>query len=97
MPFITSAERLGLEKGRVEGRVEGRVRGLGESLLELLEFRFGPVPTGWQQRIEAVQDAAVLKRALRRCTVVQSLTELEADFPPELPSEPPLTGSAGRG
>lgn len=48
MQYITSVERIGIAKGRVEGRVEGRLEGRleGESKLlrKLLERRFGTLP-----------------------------------------------------
>ncbi len=48
MKYITSIERIGIAKGRVEGRVEGRLEGRveGESKLlrRLLERRFGALP-----------------------------------------------------
>jgi len=49
MQYITSIERIGIAKGRLEGRVEGRVEGRleGESKLlrKQLERRFGALPT----------------------------------------------------
>lgn len=46
MQYITSVERIGLAKGRVEGRLEGRVEGEARLLRKLLESRFGTLP-GW--------------------------------------------------
>jgi hypothetical protein len=41
MQYITSVERIGIAKGRVEGRVEGE----SKLLRKLLEHRFGALPT----------------------------------------------------
>ena len=49
MEYVTSVERIGIEKGRVEGRVEGRAEGRAEgqqagairTLLRILEHRLG--------------------------------------------------------
>ena len=41
MQYITSVERIGIAKGRVEGRVEGESR----LLRKQLERRFGALPT----------------------------------------------------
>jgi len=41
MQYITSVERIGIAKGRVEGRLEGESR----LLRKLLERRFGALPT----------------------------------------------------
>ena len=52
LQYITSVERIGIAKGRVEGRVEGLLEGRLEGLVEgeskllrrLLERRFGDLP-----------------------------------------------------
>ena len=43
--YITSVERIGIAKGRVEGRVQGRVEGESRLLRRLLERRFGVLPS----------------------------------------------------
>ena len=45
MQYITSVERIGIAKGRLEGRVEGRVEGESRLLKKQLERRFGVLPT----------------------------------------------------
>jgi len=45
MQYITSVERIGIAKGRMEGRVEGRVEGESRLLRKQLERRFGALPT----------------------------------------------------
>ena len=54
MKYITSIERIGIAKGRVEGRIEGRVEGRveGESKLlkRQLERRFGALPALRKQK-----------------------------------------------
>ena len=44
MQYITSVERIGIAKGRLEGRVEGRVEGESRLLKKQLERRFGVLP-----------------------------------------------------
>ncbi len=48
MQYITSVEKIGIAKGRIEGRLEGKLEGRieGESKLlrKLLEQRFGALP-----------------------------------------------------
>ena len=45
MPYVTSIERMGIEKGLAEGRVEGRVEGVIEAnediALYFLQRQFG--------------------------------------------------------
>gem|GEM_PF-2371850 len=43
MTYISTAERLGIEQGRVEGRVVGRVEGTRQLVLRQAEKRFGPL------------------------------------------------------
>jgi predicted transposase YdaD len=79
MPYVTSIERLGREEGRREGRREGRQEGrqtaLQESILELLETRFGALPPGMRELVEAAKGEAQLKRLLCQAALVSSLEE----------------------
>jgi hypothetical protein len=68
MQYITSVERIGIAKGRVEGRVEGhvegRVEGLEEGRLEgesrllkkQLERRFGTLPTWASDKLNSAAE-----------------------------------------
>ena len=48
MPYITSFERIGIEKGLQQGLQQGEVI----MLKRLLTRRFGPLPTWAEQRLE---------------------------------------------
>jgi Domain of unknown function (DUF4351) len=48
MPYITSFERLGIEKGLQQGLQQGEVI----MLKRLLTRRFGPLPAWAEQRLE---------------------------------------------
>ncbi len=50
--YITSVERIGIAKGRVEGRVEGESR----LLKRLLECRFGPLPQWVSKQLECAKE-----------------------------------------
>jgi len=70
MPYITSAERIGIEKGRLEGRGEGRDEGMlfnaREMLLEALDEKFSnDTPADLKQQIQALNNRIMLKRLLR--------------------------------
>jgi hypothetical protein len=56
MKYVTSVERLALERGqmagRVEGRVEGRIEGQLGTLTRLLTRRFGTLPEWAVQRLQ---------------------------------------------
>ncbi|MBC7860060.1 MAG: DUF4351 domain-containing protein [Burkholderiaceae bacterium] len=72
MPYVTSVERIGLERGLKLGREEGRQEGQSLLLARQLTKRFGPLPEHIQQRLaqasavqlemwaEAVLDASKL-------------------------------------
>lgn len=74
MPYITSIERMSLEKGRQEGHQEGEM----VLLRRLLTQRFGPLPSGVEQRLHAaiVQD---LERWADRVLDAQHLDEVFRD------------------
>lgn len=57
MPYVTSAERFGVERGRQEGRQEGRL----EMLTLLLSKRFGPLPDDIKQRLAAASAAQLAR------------------------------------
>jgi predicted transposase YdaD len=74
MPYITSIERMSIEKGRQEGRQEGEM----VMLRRLLTRRFGLLPEGVEQRLHAatVQD---LERWADRVLDAQRLDEVFRD------------------
>ena len=67
MPYVTSFERLARKEGRQEGHQE--------AILDILETRFGDVPTTVRERINALCDEPKLKELLRRASVIPSLEE----------------------
>jgi len=69
MPYITTAERIGMRKGMLE---EAR-----EMVLEALEERFGIVPEDVEKRIRRIGDRDILKRLLRYAIRCGSLEEFE--------------------
>ncbi|MCP4649562.1 MAG: hypothetical protein GY853_05720 [PVC group bacterium] len=85
MPYITSIERLGIEKGRNEGRKEGRNEGRNEgfqqgalqqsqqSVIEALKFRFKRVPQSLAKMIKAIEDAKLLSNLHREAVLTDSL------------------------
>jgi hypothetical protein len=74
MPYITSAERIGIEKGRLEGRSEGLDLGMDkgqllnarEMLLEALDEKFSSdTPADIKKQIQALNNKIMLKRLHR--------------------------------
>jgi hypothetical protein len=64
--FVNTADEL-----RAEVRLEGRLEALRESLLELLEIKFGPVDPGVRARVEQASNEEVVAW-LRRVVVVST-------------------------
>ena len=67
MRYISSVERIGIEKGRLEGKEEGRVEGRMEGRLEgeatllrkLLEYRFGCLPVWAAEKLACASPQAL--------------------------------------
>ncbi len=81
MPYISSAERFGLEKGLQTGRQEGLQTGLltgaREGVLEVLEARFGAVPSEIQETISAQSDLSTLRRWNREAATCTTLDAVQ--------------------
>ncbi len=79
MPYITSAERFGIQKGIEQGREQGIEQGIrrGEAilLLRLIELRFGAADQDVMQRIHEA-DSETLLRWSDRILTAQSLSDL---------------------
>jgi Domain of unknown function (DUF4351) len=56
MPYVTSVEQIGYERGRGEGREEGQ----GLMLLALLEEKLGPLPQSLLERLRGLSWAQLL-------------------------------------
>ena len=66
-----------VEEWRNEGRVEGQLATRREDLLALLEERFGALPDGLLQRIQATTDVERLKAALRQVLHLHTAKDLQ--------------------
>ena len=75
MPYITSVERSGLERGRQEGRQEGRVEGTRETLRRIVRARFQTVPEDLERRIVAADESS-LEGLVDRAGVVSTIDDL---------------------
>ena len=81
MPYITSVERIGREKGLQEGIQQGIQQGLledsREMVLEALSERFGEVPREIFDAIHKIEDREMLKSLLRQVIRCSSLEEFK--------------------
>ncbi len=64
MPYITSIEQMGIEKGRAEGRAEGQYEELLSAIELMLNLRFGEAGLSLLPEISQVAEYPVL-RAVR--------------------------------
>jgi len=81
MPYVTSIERLGMEKGLEKGRDEGRDEGIQlgilqqarEAVVEILRTRFKRIPKTLVTMIQKIEDQAFLSKLLKEAVLVDSL------------------------
>jgi flagellar biosynthesis/type III secretory pathway protein FliH len=80
MPYITSIERIGHQRGLEEGRKEGLEEGLKEGMREGirmdLKLRFGAEGLALMPEVQALQDEALLRRILEALIRGSSLEEV---------------------
>ena len=84
MEYVTSVERIGIEKGRElgrqEGHQEGRQDGLLLALLRLYNHRFGPAPAAIQSYAQALT-AEELARAIDIALIANNAEDFAAQLP----------------
>jgi predicted transposase YdaD len=81
MPYMTSLERLYLERGeqrgeqrgREEGRKEGSLSNARQSILQLLEIRFQSVPNEISDRLNSISDLPRLQELLGIYVTIYSI------------------------
>lgn len=73
MRYVTSIERLAKQEGREEGREEGRVESARESIIEVLEVRFGEIPNPILAKINGINEVSLLKTIHRQAIAIPSL------------------------
>lgn len=85
MRYVTSIERLAKQEGIEEGLQEGRQLGVlqtsQDSVIEVLETRFGELPTSIIDKVNNLNDSSVLKTLLKRAIAIPSIAEFEQLLP----------------
>jgi hypothetical protein len=61
MPYVTNAERIGLEKGLEQGRQEGLREGLLLGIEQMLRLKFGAAGSALVPEIRQIADLAVIR------------------------------------
>lgn len=86
MPLLSRMELRALQRGKQEGLQEGRQEGIlenaRESVLEVLEARFGEVPSSVSDRLNEISEVARLKQLLKQSVSASSLTAFERELNP---------------
>lgn len=67
MPYVTSAERIGIEKGRLEGRDEGKLLNAREMVLEALDAKFSSIHPGFTINYANKPSLNPVRKATRLC------------------------------
>ncbi len=83
MPYISSIERVGIEKGIQQGIQQGVQQGVQqgmlqrsrEAVIEILETRFETVPHSVISAVEKTDDTSVLKTLFHDAITVKSINE----------------------
>ena len=79
MPYVTSVERIGVERGLEQGKQQGlelgRVEGKRLAIREIVRARFGGVPDELDARLASIDEAA-LDGMIRRVGTVVSVADL---------------------
>jgi len=74
-PGIGKALKTGKEKFIKEGLQQGLQQGLKDSILEILELKFGVLPEDVKAKINSTDDIEVLKEMRKKAILIQSLDE----------------------
>jgi hypothetical protein len=83
MPFITTPERLGMEKGLREGLLKGLLQGLLQGIEVSLELKFGAEGLELLPEIRELQDPEVLQAVLEAIKTADSPAELREVWVPK--------------
>ncbi len=89
MTYITSVERIGIQKGLEQGRQEGILQGIQQgqigsvrdSVIEVLEIRFGDVLNDVLEVIGRIENIAILKHLHKKALTASSLQEFAQSLP----------------
>ncbi|NEO52501.1 MAG: transposase [Okeania sp. SIO3B5] len=73
MPYITSIEEIGLEKGEQIGLEKGELKSTKESIITVLETRFENVPTNIVDAVNEIDNIQSLKQLTRTAVLIDSL------------------------
>jgi flagellar biosynthesis/type III secretory pathway protein FliH len=89
MPYVTSVERIGIQKGIQKGIEKGIEQGLlqgrQEAVLEILDTRFGSVPSFIAESVRKIKDYSTLRELIKKAAIIDSIGDFERDVRELLP------------
>ena len=77
MRYVTSVERIGIEKGMQQGMQQGMLQTAREVLIETLETRFDVIPRSLMDIINGIDDPALLKMPHKKAITATSLDKFK--------------------
>ncbi len=77
MEYITTAEKIGMEKGIQQGIQQGMIEEAREMVIEVLEEKFGVVPISVVEKVKSLNEREVLKNLHRVAIRVSNLEEFK--------------------
>jgi len=75
MPYVTSVEKIGIEKGMQQGMQQGMLLEAQDMLIEVLSERFGGVSGELSEQIKRIDSRERLKNLIRQALRVKSFEE----------------------
>ena len=75
MPYVTSVEKIGIEKGMLQGMQRGMLLEAQDMLIEVLTERFGEVSAELSEHIKSIDSRERLKDLLRQALRVKGSEE----------------------
>ncbi len=69
---------IGEAKGEARGEARGQAKGKFESMLLVLESRFGEVPVDLQKRLLTMQDGGRIEKMIKLAATCRNLKEFES-------------------
>ncbi|MCP4701791.1 MAG: cytosolic protein, partial [Gammaproteobacteria bacterium] len=73
MPYVTSIERIGIEKGVKKGALQKSQ----EDVIEILSVRFKKIPGSLLKTIRSINDAALLSKLHRKAILAESIQSVK--------------------
>jgi hypothetical protein len=77
MPFMSQYEEIAQEKGIERGLKRGTLRTMRENTLEVLQVRFGEVPSEVVEAVNGIEDIPTLTQLFRQAIAIGSVAQFQ--------------------